>query len=150
MIVEVFSTMVGAAVTTAPADAPLAPAQLTGIVGIAAAIRENCILQCSHAASTKLSSQTPGILPDDPDFRKASAAALGEICNPVAGYCKAKIELGNTCMLLVRRSSGDKTTNFIPSECSQSWHSRSGVKGQLLATLEIARGTDDCSAPRGL
>src|SRR5215469_15636565 len=101
MIVEVFSMMVGAAVTTAPADAPLAPAQLTGIVGIAAAIRENCILQCSHAASTKLSSQTPGILPDDPDFRKASAAALGEICNPVAGYCKAKIELGNTCMLSV-------------------------------------------------
>src|SRR5690349_23977760 len=56
-IAEVFLTMVGAAVTTAPTDAPLATAQLTGIVGIAGAIRANFILQCSHAASTKLASQ---------------------------------------------------------------------------------------------
>jgi len=100
-IIEVFCTMVGAAVTTESTDAPLATAQLTGIVGIAGAIRANFILQCSHAASTKLSSQMLGIPPDDPDSRKASADALGEICNIIAGYFKAKVGLGDACQLSV-------------------------------------------------
>ena len=46
-IVEVFYTMLGAAVTTEPTDVPLATAQLAGIVGVTGAIRAHFILQCS-------------------------------------------------------------------------------------------------------
>jgi len=128
-IVEVFATMVGTAVTTEPTDVPLATAQLTGIVGIAGAIRANFILQCSHAASIKLSSQMLGILPDDPDSRKASADALGEICNIVAGYFKAKSVWATPACYRCQRSSWDKITSFIRPGCSKSWNSPCRMKG---------------------
>lgn len=139
-IVEVFVTMVGAAVTTAPTEASLATAQLTGIVGIAGAIRANFILQCSHAASTKLSSQMLGIHPDDPDCRKASADALGEICNIVAGYFKAKVGLGDICMLSVPTIIVGQNYKFHSARMFQKLELAVSYEGeQLLATLEIAR-----------
>src|SRR5579871_2158544 len=139
-IVEVFATMVGTAVTTEPTDVPLATAQLTGIVGIAGAIRANFILQCSHAASIKLSSQMLGILPDDPDSRKASADALGEICNIVAGYFKAKVGLGDTCMLSVPTIIVGQNYKFHSARMFQKLELAVSYEGeQLLATLEIAR-----------
>jgi CheY-specific phosphatase CheX len=139
-IVEVFATMVGIAVTTEPTDVPLATAQLTGIVGIAGAIRANFILQCSHAASTKLSSQMLGIPPDDPDSRKASADALGEICNIVAGYFKAKVGLGDTCMLSVPTIIVGQNYKFHSARMFQKLELAVSYEGeQLLATLEIAR-----------
>jgi len=139
-IVEVFFTMVGAAVTTAPTDAPLATAQLTGIVGIAGAIRANFILQCSHTASTKLSSQMLGIHPDDPDSRKASADALGEIRNIVAGYFKAKAGMGDTCMLSVPTIIVGQNYKFHSARMFQKLELAVSYEGEeLLATLEIAR-----------
>ena len=139
-IVEVFSTMVGAAVTTAPSDVPLATAQLTGIVGIAGAIHANFILQCGHAASTKLSSQMLGILTDDPDSRKASADALGEICNIVAGYFKAKAGMGDTCMLSVPTIIVGQNYKFHSARMFQKLELAVSYEGEeLLATLEIAR-----------
>ena len=139
-IVEVFATMVGTAVTTEPTDVPLATAQLTGIVGIAGAIRANFILQCSHAASIKLSSQMLGILPDDPDSRKASADALGEICNIVAGYFKAKVGLGDTCMLSVPTIIVGQNYKFHSARMFQKLELAVSYEGEeLLATLEIAR-----------
>ena len=139
-IVEVFRTMVGAAVTTESTDAPLATAQLTGIVGIAGAIRANFILQCSQAASIKLSSQMLGILPDDPDSRKASADALGEICNIVAGYFKAKIGLGDACQLSVPTIIVGQNYKFHSARMFQKLELAVSYEGeQLLATLELAR-----------
>ena len=132
--------MVGAAVTTESTDAPLATAQLTGIVGIAGAIRANFILQCSQAASIKLSSQMLGILPDDPDSRKASADALGEICNIVAGYFKAKIGLGDACQLSVPTIIVGQNYKFHSARMFQKLELAVSYEGeQLLATLEIAR-----------
>src|SRR5215471_5463830 len=139
-IVEVFFTMVGATVTTAPTDAPLATAQLTGIVGIAGAIRANFILQCSHTASTKLSAQMLGIQPDDPDSSKASADALGEICNIVAGYFKAKVGLGDACMLSVPTIIVGRDYKFRSARMFDKLALAVAYEGeQLLATLEIAR-----------
>ncbi len=99
-VVEVFSIMVGATVTISDA-APDAPVRLTGMVGIAGAMRANLILQCSAEAASLLAAQMLGISPGDPDSSKAAADALGEICNIVAGYFKAKIGLGEACMLSV-------------------------------------------------
>ena len=139
-IVEVFLTMVGTTVTTAPTDVPLATAQLTGIVGIAGAIRANFILQCSHAASAKLSSQMLGIPADDPDSKKASTDALGEICNIVAGYFKAKVGLGDTCMLSVPTIIVGQNYKFHSARMFQKLELAVSYEGEkLLATLEIAR-----------
>jgi CheY-specific phosphatase CheX len=138
-IVEVFATMVGAAVTTTPTDAPLATAQLTGIVGIGGAMRANFILQCSYAASTKLSSQMLGIPPDDPDSRKASADALGEICNIVAGYFKAKVGFGDTCMLSVPTIIVGQDYKFHSARRFEKLElAVSYEEERLLATLEVA------------
>ena|SRR5215472_13281923 len=74
-IVEVFFPMVGAAATTAPTDVPLATTPSTGTVGMAGAIRANFILRCSDTASTTLSFQMLGILPDDPDSPESFSRA---------------------------------------------------------------------------
>jgi CheY-specific phosphatase CheX len=42
-----------------------------------------------------------GISPQDPDCQKSACDAVGEICNIIAGYFKAKIGLGDKCMLSV-------------------------------------------------
>jgi CheY-specific phosphatase CheX len=134
-ILEVFSTMVGAAVTTEPTDVLLAAAQLTGIVGLAGAIRANFILPCSHAASTKLSSQMLGNPPDDPDSRKASADALGEICNINAQAC-----LGDACKLSVPTIVVGQDYKFHSARMFQKLELAVSYEGEeLLATLEIAR-----------
>jgi len=139
-IVEVFATMVGTAVTTASTDAPLATPQLTGIVGIAGVIRANFILQCSYTASTKLSSQMLGVSPDDPDSKKASADALGEICNIVAGYFKAKVGLGDACMLSVPTIIVGRDYKFHSARMFDKLELAVSYEGeQVLATLEIAR-----------
>ena len=99
--VEVFSSMVGATITTLADDIPRISPEVTGIVGIAGAMRANFILQCSASSSTRIASQMLGISPEDPSAEKAARDALGEICNIVAGYFKARIGLGDACMLSV-------------------------------------------------
>ena len=138
--IEVFSIMVGVNVVIAPRDASPMPSQVTGVVGIAGAIRANFILQCSRESAVKLASQMLGIAPDSEDSQKAACDALGEICNIVAGYFKAKVGLGDACMLSV-------PTIII----GQDYHFHSPVKyerlelplvyeGEIMqATLEIAQ-----------
>jgi chemotaxis protein CheX len=99
-ITEVFSIMAGADVTMTDA-VPTEPMPLTGIVGIAGAIRASFTLLCTDESARQLASQMLGISPDDPGSLEASYDALGEICNIVAGYFKAKIGLGEACMLSV-------------------------------------------------
>jgi CheY-specific phosphatase CheX len=98
--IEVFSVMVGVNVTLADGKTQGAK-HVTGIVGIGGAIRANFILQCSRSAAVKLAAQMLGIDANTPDSQKAAFDALGEICNIVAGYFKAKVGLGDACMLSV-------------------------------------------------
>lgn len=138
-LVEVFASMVGADVTTTPTDAALPSVQLTGIVGIAGAIRANFILQCSNAASSQLASQMLGISPDDSEARKASSDALGEICNIVAGYFKAKVGMGAACKLSVPTIIIGQNYRFHSAKMRQKLEIAVSYEGQeLLATLEIA------------
>ena len=138
-LVEVFSSMVGADVTTTPTDAPLPSVQLTGIVGIAGAIRANFILQCSNAASSRLASQMLGISPDDSEARKASSDALGEICNIVAGNFKAKVGMGDACKLSVPTIIIGQNYRFHSAKMRKKLEIAVSYEGQeLLATLEIA------------
>lgn len=139
ILCEVFSSMVGVAVTTAPTSAPLPTAQLTGIVGIAGAMRANFVLQCTHAASSKLASQMLGISCDDPESRKASSDALGEICNIVAGYFKAKIGMGDACKLSVPTIIAGQNYKFHSPKMRHKLELAVWYEGEeLLATLEIA------------
>jgi CheY-specific phosphatase CheX len=138
--VEVFAIMVGATITAAASDAPPAPAEVTGIVGIGGAIRANFILQCSSAASIKIASQMLGISSDDPNSQKAACDALGEICNIVAGYFKARIGLGDKCMLSVPMIVVGHDYKFRSRESYERLELLLHYEGQTLgATLEIAR-----------
>lgn len=98
--IEVFSIMVGVTVTS-PKDALPVQAQVTGVVGIAGTIRAIFTLQCSSASAVKIASQMLGVSPGDPDGEKAACDAVGEVCNIVAGYFKARVGLGDACQLSV-------------------------------------------------
>jgi chemotaxis protein CheX len=137
--IEVFSIMVGVSVAIAT-DATRVPMQVTGVVGIAGAIRANFLLQCSAASATKLAAQMLGISPDAEDSQKAACDALGEICNIVAGHFKAKVGLGDACMLSVPTIIMGQDYRF----CSPNNYERLELplvyEGETLwAALEIAR-----------
>ena len=139
-IIEVFSTMAGAGVTIASTDAPLATEQFTALVGIAGAIRATFILQCNQTASHRLAAQMLGVVPEDPACQEASADALGEICNIVAGYFKAKVGLGDTCMLSVPTIIVGRNYKFHSARTFERLELAVSYEGEtLLATLEIAR-----------
>jgi chemotaxis protein CheX len=96
---EVFSMMVGAEITPCESAAlPLLP-NVTGTVGIAGAISAIFTLRCSIDSATKIASQMLGVSTDDAVSQKCDA--VGEVCNIVAGHFKAKIGLGDKCMLSV-------------------------------------------------
>ena len=138
--VEVFSIMVGVSVTAPGADVARVPMQMTGIVGIAGAIRANFILQCSVASSIKLASQMLGIAPDDPNAQKAACYALGEICNIVAGYFKARIGLGDACKLSVPTIIAGQDYRLYSTAAYEQMELPLLYEGEVLwATLEIAQ-----------
>jgi chemotaxis protein CheX len=97
--VEVFSTMVGATVTTPERSGIPVVAQVTGMVGIAGPLSATVSLRCSMQSATMIASQMLGVSPDEAAAQKCDA--IGEICNIVAGYFKAKVGLGECCMLSV-------------------------------------------------
>jgi CheY-specific phosphatase CheX len=138
--IEVFSVMVGVSITASANDAPRVPAQVTGIVGIAGAVRANFILQCSSAASTKIASQMLGISPQDPDAQKAACDALGEVCNVVAGDFKARIGLGDQCMLSVPTIVVGRDYSFHSRHSYERMEIPLLYEGETLwATLEISQ-----------
>jgi chemotaxis protein CheX len=97
--IEVFSTMVGVSVTFPSAsDAPLV-AQVTGMVGIAGPLSATFSLRCSMQSATLIAAQMLGVPGEEAAAQKCDA--VGEICNIVAGAFKAKIGLGDLCMLSV-------------------------------------------------
>lgn len=136
---EVFSIMVGVSVAAAD-DCSVAPMQVTAVVGIGGAMRANFILQCSSACSIQIAAQMIGISPDAPDAQRSACDAMGEICNIIAGYFKAKVGLGESCMLSV------PTIVVGQDYCFRSPRTYDRIERHLLydqerlaATLEIAR-----------
>jgi chemotaxis protein CheX len=97
--VEVFSTMVGTSVTTPePGGIPMV-AEVTGMVGIGGPLSATVSLRCSIQSATMIASQMLGVPLEEAATQKCDA--IGEICNIVAGYFKAKVGLGDRCMLSV-------------------------------------------------
>jgi len=97
--VEVFSTMVGVTVTVPnEGDLPVL-AHVTGMIGIAGPLSAVFSLRCSEHSAIMLASQMLGVSLGQATAQKCDA--VGEICNIVAGYFKAKIGLGDRCKLSV-------------------------------------------------
>jgi chemotaxis protein CheX len=97
--ISTFSMMVGVSVSSPATDAPPVVKHITGVVGIAGALRAIFSLQCSAASSVKIASLMLGLSPDDPGTKEAACDAVGEICNIVAGDFKSRIGLGDACKL---------------------------------------------------
>jgi len=138
-LVEVFSVMAGIEVTISSHE-PIPSPHITGIVGIGGAIRAKLTLVCSDSFAAYLASQMLAIPPDHPGSQKAACDALGEICNIVAGYFKARVGLGDACMIsvptiingrdyIVRSKNKDDIVDVAASHNQQA----------LLASLEIAK-----------
>ena len=138
-LVEVFSTMARIDVTMTDARADAAT-QLTAMVGIAGAMRAKLTLTCSQAFAVEMASRMLSTPLDEITSQKPARDALGEISNIIAGYFKAKIGLGDACMLSVPT---------IISGRNYCVHSRDGFdhlyviaayqQHVLQASLEIAR-----------
>jgi chemotaxis protein CheX len=97
--IEVFSIMVGISVT-APDDRDVpVKAQVAGMVGIAGPLVATFSLRCSTGAATLIASRMLGVSVDEAGAQNCDA--VGEICNIVAGSFKAKIGLGDVCVLSV-------------------------------------------------
>jgi len=107
--VEVFSTMVGAALVLSqmpegsalelnPTDS-IVLAQVTGMVGIAGSVRAILSLRCSERSAAKIAARMLGIPEEQADQQKADA--VGEICNMIAGHFKHIIGAGGDCTLSV-------------------------------------------------
>ncbi|HUK25422.1 MAG TPA: chemotaxis protein CheX [Terriglobales bacterium] len=96
---EVFSMMVGAEITLSEAAGPPSLPSVTGTVGIAGAITAIFTLRCSTQSATRIASQMLGVSADDAASHNCDA--VGEVCNIVAGHFKAKVGLGDKCMLSV-------------------------------------------------
>jgi CheY-specific phosphatase CheX len=106
---DVFSTMVGTTVTVPnakddlvvvaePADSSVL-AYVTGMIGIAGAVRAIFSLRCSEKTATAIAAQMLGITKEEASTQKSDA--IGEMCNMVAGHFKHQIGLGDSCTLTI-------------------------------------------------
>ncbi len=96
--IEVFSMMVGVQLTLAPQSAAKLSG-VTGVVGIAGALRAILSLRCSSLTATKIAAQMLAVHNDQAEGQRCDA--IGEICNIAAGHFKEKIGLSAKCMLTV-------------------------------------------------
>ena len=74
-------------------------AQVTGMIGIAGAVRAVLSLRCSDLAATRIASQMLAIPVEEAADQKSDA--IGEVCNMVAGQFKHTIGHGFSCTLTV-------------------------------------------------
>ncbi len=105
---EVFSTMVGGtldrpvAIETGSTGGPpgkVLMAHVTGMIGIAGAVRAVFSLGCSDHAAIRIASQMLGIPVEEAAAQKSDA--IGEVCNMIAGQFKHTIGHGFSCTLTV-------------------------------------------------
>jgi chemotaxis protein CheX len=94
---DVFSMMVRALLIRSESPATSTPPNVTGMVGIAGAVRAIFTLRCSTESATRIASQM--LMVSDQEAAAYQCDAIGEICNMVAGQFKAKIGLEAECML---------------------------------------------------
>jgi len=98
-VLEVFSTMVGVRVAF-PDYSILPPAAgITAMVGIAGPLSATVTLRCTLQSASSIASHMLSVPVEEASAQKSDA--LGEICNIVAGYFKAKIGHGESCVLSV-------------------------------------------------
>ncbi|MGA9526716.1 MAG: chemotaxis protein CheX [Terriglobales bacterium] len=107
--VEVFSMMAAAEIVVPQSgDRPLVVAEpsessvlayVTGMIGIAGAMRAVFSLRCSETTAVKLASHMLGMTEEEATAQRSDA--IGEICNMIAGHFKHKIGLGADCTLSV-------------------------------------------------
>jgi len=106
---EVFSTMVGVSVSVPaakhdvvvvaePTDTSVL-AYVTGVIGIAGAVRAVFSLRCTENAATKIAAQMLSISREEVEAQKSDA--IGEMCNMIAGHFKHEIGYGDNCTLTV-------------------------------------------------
>jgi len=74
-------------------------AYVTGMIGIAGAMKAIFSLRCSEGAAAKIASQMLGISLEEATKQKSDA--IGEVCNIIAGHFKHKIGFGSNCTLTV-------------------------------------------------
>jgi chemotaxis protein CheX len=79
-------------------DVPIV-AQVTGMVGIAGPLSATLSLRCSLNCAVQIASQMLAVSLEEAAAQKCDA--IGEICNIVAGAFKAKVGLGDACLLSV-------------------------------------------------
>ncbi len=91
--------MVGAKVTTTDHTQAPPHANVTGVIGIGGWLRAIFSLRCSTLAASKIASQMLGVSIDEAESQKCDA--IGEVCNIIAGDFKARIGLGEKCVLSV-------------------------------------------------
>ena len=105
---EVFSTMIGVHVDVPAAPHPTAvsgapdtslAAYVTGMIGIAGAMRAVFSLRCSDRAAIRIASQMLCISVEEAAAQKSDA--IGEVCNIIAGHFKHKIGFGDRCTLTI-------------------------------------------------
>ncbi len=95
--IEVFTTMVGAALTAPENEEVAVLAEVTGMIGIAGPLSAILSLRCSMRSAALIVSQMLGVSVEEVAALKCDA--VGEICNMLAGHFKAKIGLGDRCQL---------------------------------------------------
>jgi CheY-specific phosphatase CheX len=106
---EVFSTMVNVNVTVPkaqddlilvaePKDATVL-AYVTGMIGMAGALRAIFSLRCAEHVATQIAAQMLGMTPEEAAAQRSDA--IGEVCNMIAGHFKHKIGYGDNCTLTV-------------------------------------------------
>jgi len=95
--IEVFTTMVGTAVTAPETENLPVQAQVTGMIGIAGPLSATLSIRCSLLSASQIVSQMLRVSVEEAAALKCDA--VGEICNIVAGSFKAKIGLGEQCKL---------------------------------------------------
>jgi len=106
---EVFSMMVGADLVIPQAKEDVAVvaepnhssvlAYVTGMIGIAGAMKAIFSLRCSEGAAVKIASQMLGISLEEATRQKSDA--IGEVCNIIAGHFKHRIGFRDNCTLTV-------------------------------------------------
>lgn len=94
---EVFLTVLGVTVVIPGIGNVPVQDQVTGMVGIAGPLSATFNLRCSLQSATLIASKMLGVPVEEAAAQKCDA--VGEICNIMAGYFKAKIGLGDRCML---------------------------------------------------
>jgi len=96
---HVFSTMLGAQITTPEQpDIEVVP-EVTAIVGLAGQLCGVLTVRCGAACATQIASRMLGVAIEEASANQCDAVA--EVCNMVAGNFKAKIGMEDKCMLSV-------------------------------------------------